>query len=430
MDKEMQTEENGFDKINKEFLDEESAEFLKDYENELEIQRERIAEEKEIEDEETLDKLLTKLNYLENEYIVEGARLTCSRCTKEPRTVKYKGKIIDCNYEDKKVRDRIFIFEDRAEEINGLIPVNIEDCKGGLLDDNEKDESVNVVSLGNCTYFPEGKDIEEIIAESGCTNRVEEIIEALGKGLGTCYCFMRLNKEWENMPLGKADGLTGQIRLPSAGIDSFLSTPSYMKFNGKEGINMMSMLFCNLGGGCITALESGQNSYFNDVRYQQLLRETERRNGRIEDYKIEFVLEIFPIILEDEKKSGVPAEVTFAQMCTESGYGQKTCIDINTGIDGKNYFGIKGEGPAGSVTIKTTEEVGGNRVSVTDDFRAYNSMEESIEDHSNLLISKYQQYVTTGTVEDWCEALKKGGYATASNYKEEILRVCKTWKII
>lgn len=61
MDKEMQTEENGFDKINKEFLDEESAEFLKDYENELEIQRERIAEEKEIEDEETLDKLLTKL---------------------------------------------------------------------------------------------------------------------------------------------------------------------------------------------------------------------------------------------------------------------------------------------------------------------------------------------------------------------------------
>ena len=69
-------------------------------------------------------------------------------------------------------------------------------------------------------------------------------------------------------------------------------------------------------------------------------------------------------------------------------------------------------------------------VAVIDDFRAYNSMDESIEDHSNLLVNTYQQYIVTGSVEDWCNALKKGGYATASNYKEEILSVCKTWDII
>lgn len=422
--------EKGFDDINRNFLDKESKEFLDNYEDELEVQRERIAEEKEIEDEEKLDELLGKLSYLKNEYIVEGAQLTCSRCTKEPRTLRYKGETINCNYNDKDSRDRIYIFEERAEEINGLVPVNIEDCKGGLRDDREKDECVNIVSMGNCTFFSDGKNIEEIIGEGKCINNPEDIIEAINKGLGSCYCFMSLNEKWENMPLGIADGLAGRTKLPSAGIESVFNTPSYMKFNGKEGINMMSMLFCNLGGGCITALESGQDSYFNDMRYQRLLKETERRKGRIENYKIEFVLEIFPIILENERKSGVPAEITFAQMCTESGYGQKTCIDINTGINGNNYFGIKGVGPAGSVTIETNEEIGGNKITVIDNFKAYNSMQESIEDHSNLLVNKYQQYVTTDSIEDWCNALKKGGYATASNYKEEILSVCKTWKII
>ncbi|MBD5546513.1 MAG: hypothetical protein HDQ97_03835 [Lachnospiraceae bacterium] len=52
-------------------------------------------------------------------------------------------------------------------------------------------------------------------------------------------------------------------------------------------------------------------------------------------------------------------------------------------------------------------------------------MEESIKEHSDLLVNNYQKYVTTGTIEDWCDALIKGKYATASNYKETILQVCR-----
>lgn len=261
--------EKGFDDVNRNFLDEESKEFLDNYEDELEVQRERIAEEKEIEAEEKLDELLSKLSYLKNEYIVEGAQLACSRCTKEPRTLRYKGETINCNYDNKNSRDRIYIFEERAEEINGLVPVNVEDCKGGLRDDREKDECVNIVSMGNCTFFSDGKNIEEIIGEGKCINNPEDIIEAINKGLGSCYCFMNLNEKWENMPLGMANGLA---ELPSAGIESVFNTPSYMKFNGKEGINMMSMLFCNLGGGCITALESGQNrGQFKDLSDDEIL---------------------------------------------------------------------------------------------------------------------------------------------------------------
>ena len=87
-------------------------------------------------------------------------------------------------------------------------------------------------------------------------------------------------------------------------------------------------------------------------------------------------------------------------------------------------------GTAGSVSCNTHEEINGKRIPIVDDFRAYNSMEESIKDHSDLLANNYQKYVTTGTIEDWCDALIKGKYATASNYKETILPVCRYWNIM
>ncbi|GFI03901.1 glucosaminidase domain-containing protein [Lachnospiraceae bacterium 64-25] len=411
-------------------LSTESNTFLAWYGDELEAQSERIAEEKEIDDEETLDKLLGKLSYLKKEYIVEGALLTCSKCIKENTKLKYKGEIVDCEFSQEEKRKRIHILDDRSEKINGLIPVNIRDCKGGLRDDKEKDERVNIVSMGNCGFLYEKEDIEEIIRESGSSNTPEEIIEALEKGMGTCYCFMDLNAEWENMPLEIADSIGGNTRLPCAGVEEAFRTPKYFKFNGEEGINMMSMLFCQFGGGCITAMESGQTSYFNDMRYQKLLEEVDRKKGRIEEYKIDFVLEVFPKILEDEKVSGIPAEITFAQICIESAYGNDSCVDIYTGVNGNNYFGIKGVGTTGSVSCNTHEEINGKRIAIVADFRAYNSMEESIKDHSDLLVNNYQKYVTTGTIEDWCNALIKGKYATASNYKQTILQVCHTWNIM
>ncbi len=265
----------------------------------------------------------------------------------------------------------------------------------------EQEETGNIEPFKcNCLSFPDREsEREAILNDEEC------------RKYGICRQLMKLDNDWEN----------------------FIKSTGYLSFNRTtekeraQGITMKSVLFCS-HGGLITPVTSGQ--YYNDVRYQKLLAETERRKGSLEEYKIEFVLKIFPKVLLDERISGIPAEITFAQMCLESAYGKKTCIDINTGINGNNYFGIKGIGPAGSVTCETKEEIAGKMVAVIDDFRAYNSMDESIEDHSNLLVNTYQQYIVTGSVEDWCNALKKGGYATASNYKEEILSVCKTWDII
>ena len=142
----------------------------------------------------------------------------------------------------------------------------------------------------------------------------------------------------------------------------------------------------------------------------------------METYKLDFVESVFPVLLTEERRSGIPAELIFAQMCLESGYGQKA-------VDG-NYFGIKGTGTAGSVNVGTHEEINGISVSINDNFRAYNSMKESIEDYIDLLTNSYKQYTTTGTIEDWCDALVTGGYATDSEYKSKIKRVCIRWGLI
>ncbi len=168
-----------------------------------------------------------------------------------------------------------------------------------------------------------------------------------------------------------------------------------------------------------------QYNYKNDPRYQALIEEVSSKN--IETYKKEFVMEAFPHALECEQETGIPAEILFGQICTESGYGSDTLTDKYTGKEAHNYFGIKGVGSNGSVICDTTEYINGEKVYIDDKFRAYNNMEESIDDYAKLLKSNYEQYTTSGTPEDWAKVLNKGGYATAPGYGNFILDVANTW---
>lgn len=317
-------------------------------------------------DEEAIRELFNEYALNKDEYLVDGAVLTCNMAFKGTcfiRGVTYGTEVKNV---ENPTQTHLSV-SDNKSEINGQTVATVKDHK----------EEVNIELFKcNCLNMPDREEEYEAIHDD------EEC-----KKYGICRKLMKLDNDWENF-----------IRSTC-----YLSFSRSLEGDRAQGITMNSVLFCS-HGGLITPVDSGQ--YSNDIRYQRLLTEVERRKGRIEDYKIEFVLEVFPKALCDERKSGIPAEITFAQMCIESSYGTQTCNDINTGVSGNNYFGIKGVGPAGSVTCKTKEEIEGNRVTVIDDFRAYNSMDESIEDHSNLLVKNYQQYITTGSVEDWCDALK------------------------
>ena len=99
-----------------------------------------------------------------------------------------------------------------------------------------------------------------------------------------------------------------------------------------------------------------------------------------------------------------------AQLIQEVGWDLRTPKDIDTGRESYNLGNIKGTGPAGSVTIWTTEYYNGVKTRVKAKFRAYHDYGEAIDDHFALL--RKERYVKAGvweakTPREYAEALKR-----------------------
>lgn len=121
-----------------------------------------------------------------------------------------------------------------------------------------------------------------------------------------------------------------------------------------------------------------------------------------------------------QAETGVSADLIIAQYKLESGNG--------TSAPGNNYFGMKGVGPAGSQRLLTTENRNGKNVKVYQNFRKYNSPEESFIDHARLL-SKDPRYAgvlaasKTGDKNAIAEAIGNSPYATDSAYTDKIKKL-------
>lgn len=88
----------------------------------------------------------------------------------------------------------------------------------------------------------------------------------------------------------------------------------------------------------------------------------------------------------------------------------------------KNHFGIKaGSSWTGkSVNLSTREVVNGSDINIKDNFRVYDSVEESYVDRVNFL-KQNPRYTTAGvftaaTPLEQLQALQRAGYATDPNY--------------
>ena len=92
-----------------------------------------------------------------------------------------------------------------------------------------------------------------------------------------------------------------------------------------------------------------------------------------------FSSEVIRLAQETEKRYGVPASVTLAQYALESGYGTS-----NLAAKGNNYFGI-----TGSYNGQSVELSGRN-------WRKYDSMAQSFEDHGRLLTTGRYAAATQG----------------------------------
>lgn len=134
-----------------------------------------------------------------------------------------------------------------------------------------------------------------------------------------------------------------------------------------------------------------------------------------------------PAAIASERQTGVPAAVTLAQAALETGFGAST-------IGGaKNLFGIKGRGPAGSVTAPTREVTGGRSVTVNATFREYDTWEESVLDHGRLLAGNRRYAPAMEARRDpeaFARELQRCGYATDPHYAESLIRVMREYNLI
>jgi flagellum-specific peptidoglycan hydrolase FlgJ len=149
-------------------------------------------------------------------------------------------------------------------------------------------------------------------------------------------------------------------------------------------------------------------------------------------FRTAFIQMVVPFAQACAKKTGVPASVTIAQAALESDWGRSGLTQ-----KAKNFFGMKGTGPAGSVDMPTKEEIKGKMVTVIARFRAYNSFQESCDDHGDRIANARKPDGTliyaeamkhTGDARKFAGALE-GVYATDSKYAEKLWGMMDTYQL-
>lgn len=112
--------------------------------------------------------------------------------------------------------------------------------------------------------------------------------------------------------------------------------------------------------------------------------------------------------------------VIIAQSVLETGWGQSEIM-----MKANALFGIKaGSGWKGKVYSSYTNEVyDGVECTEYATFRAYDNIEDSIEDYYKLIKNNYKKALNCNTQKESIEAIKNGGYATDPEYVSKIMSI-------
>ena len=139
-----------------------------------------------------------------------------------------------------------------------------------------------------------------------------------------------------------------------------------------------------------------------------------------------FISLIAPGAVAAQQRYGVPASVTIAQAIEESAWGQSSLAARH-----HNLFGIKGSGPAGSVTLPTQEYENGSWVTIDAQFAAYHNDAESVADHAELLATSgyYTRAMADRAQPDAFANDLTGVYATDPDYGANLIALMKLYHL-
>ena len=134
-----------------------------------------------------------------------------------------------------------------------------------------------------------------------------------------------------------------------------------------------------------------------------------------------FIAMLLPGARECQRLTGVPVSFTLAQAALESSWGERA--------PGNNLFGVKADRAwkGKTVDVPTHEVVKGQRIAITDKFRAYSSWADCLVDHGRFFQQnpRYAACFKETTGEGWARAVAKAGYATDPNYAASLIAVMR-----
>lgn len=130
-----------------------------------------------------------------------------------------------------------------------------------------------------------------------------------------------------------------------------------------------------------------------------------------------------------KRSKWVLPSVCIAQAALETGWGTSGLM-----TKANAYFGIKaGKSWGGKVYSAKTSECydGVNYTQITDTFRAYDSVKDSVADYYDLICSatRYAGAVNNADAESAITAIKNGGYATSPTYIKNVMNIINSYNL-
>ena len=138
--------------------------------------------------------------------------------------------------------------------------------------------------------------------------------------------------------------------------------------------------------------------------------------------RTEYIEKYKDVAIREMHEYGIPASITLAQACLESGDGRSRLAK-----EGNNHFGIKCHNDWEGKKIYHDDDAKGEC------FRVYAHAEESFKDHSVFL--KYRQRYAflfelgTKDYKGWAHGLKKAGYATNPQYAPILIKIIEDYEL-
>lgn len=144
----------------------------------------------------------------------------------------------------------------------------------------------------------------------------------------------------------------------------------------------------------------------------------------------QYIAVMGPIAQADYSRTGVFASVTLAQSIIESGWGKSGLTQ-----QANNMFGIKcsSNWDGECINMQTGEYGSSGYYMIGANFRKYNSIEDSVNDHS-LFLKENQRYTNAGafdasTYQEQIRAIHRAGYATAPDYSSTIINTIQSYNL-